>query len=186
MVVGAQHDDIGLDAKAAEFLNGVLRRLGLDLVSGGDIGDERYVDVADVLGTGLLAVLADSLHKRLRLDVANRATQLGDDHVGTSLLLDAAELVLNGIGDVRDHLHGATQKVAATFAGDQALIDSAGRKVGITGQVLVNKALVVAQVQVGLVAVLGHEDLTMLERAHGAGVDVQIRVGLLHRYLVAA
>ena len=42
------------------------------------------------------------------------------------------------------------------------------------------------QVQVGLVTILGNEDLTMLERAHGTGVDVQIRVGLLHRYLVAA
>ena len=41
------------------------------------------------------------------------------------------------------------------------------------------------QVQVGLVTVLGHEDLTMLEGAHGTGVDVQIRVGLLHRYFVA-
>ena len=87
---------------------------------------------------------------------------------------------------MRNHLHGAAQKVTATLAGDQALIDGAGRKVRIAGQVLVNKALVVAQVQIGLVAVLGHEDLTMLERAHGAGVDVQIRVGLLHRYLVTA
>lgn len=41
------------------------------------------------------------------------------------------------------------------------------------------------QVQVGLVTILGNEDLTMLERAHGTGVDVQIRVGLLHRYFVA-
>ena len=42
------------------------------------------------------------------------------------------------------------------------------------------------QVQVGLVTILGNEDLTMLERAHGTGVDVQMRVGLLHRYFVAA
>ena len=41
------------------------------------------------------------------------------------------------------------------------------------------------QVQVGLVTILGYKDLTMLERAHGTGVDVQIRVGLLHRYFVA-
>ena len=87
---------------------------------------------------------------------------------------------------MRNHLHGAAQKITATFTGDQALIDGTGRKVGIAGQVLVNKALVVAQVQIGLVAVLGHKDLAMLERTHGAGVDVQIRVGLLHRYLVAA
>lgn len=86
------------------------------------------MDVADVLGAGLLAVLADGLDKRLRLDVADRAAQLGDDYIGAGLLLDAAELVLNGIGDVRNHLHGTAQKVAATLAGDQALIDGAGRK----------------------------------------------------------
>ncbi len=118
MVVGAQHDDIGLDAKAAELLDGMLRGLGLDLVGGGDIGNERHVDVADVLGAGLLAVLADGLDKRLRLDVADRAAQLGDDYIGAGLLLDAAELVLNGIGDVGNHLHGTAQKVAATLAGD--------------------------------------------------------------------
>lgn len=143
------------------------------------------MNVADVLGAGLLAVLADGLDKRLRLDVADRAAQLGDDYIGAGLLLDAAELVLNGVGDVGNHLHGTAQKVAATLTGDQAFVDGAGRKVGIAGQVLINKALVMTQVQVGLVTILGNEDLTMLERAHGTGVDVQIRVGLLHRYFVA-
>ena len=185
MVVGAQHDNIGLDTKAAELLDGMLRGLGLDLVGGGDIGNERHVDVADVLGAGLLAILTNGLDKRLRLDVTDGAAQLSDDHVGAGLLLNTTELILNGVRDVRNHLHGAAQKVTATFAGDQTLIDGTSRKVGIAGQVLVNKALVVAQVQIGLVAVLGHKDLAMLERAHGTGVDVQIRVGLLHRYFVA-
>lgn len=54
MVIGAQHNNVGLDAKAAQLLDGVLRGLGLNLVGGGDIGNERYVDVADVLGTGSL------------------------------------------------------------------------------------------------------------------------------------
>ena len=40
----------GLDAEAAELLDGVLRGLGLDLVGGGDVGNEAHVDVADVLG----------------------------------------------------------------------------------------------------------------------------------------
>ena len=41
------------------------------------------------------------------------------------------------------------------------------------------EALVVAEVEVGFGAVVGHEDLAVLERAHGARVDVQIRVELL-------
>jgi len=38
----------------------------------------------------------------------------------------------------------------------------------------------VPDVEVGLRAVVGHEDLAMLERVHRAGVDVEIGVELLH------
>ena len=144
------------------------------------------MDKADVLRAGIFAILANGLHEGLRLDVANGATQLGDDHVGASLLLDATELVLDGIGDMRNHLNGAAQEVAAALAGDQALIDSARGEVGIAGKVLVDEALVMAKVEIGLVAILGNKDLAVLERAHGTGVDVEVRVGLLHRHFIAA
>ena len=45
----------------------------------------------------------------------------------------------------------------------------------------VGEALVVAQVQIGLGAVVGDEDLAVLERAHGARVHVQVGVELLKR-----
>jgi len=38
----------------------------------------------------------------------------------------------------------------------------------------------VTDVEVGLRAVIGDEDLTVLERVHRPGIDVQIRVELLH------
>ena len=41
-------------------------------------------------------------------------------------------------------------------------------------------------VQVGLGAVLGDEDLAVLEGAHRPGVDVDVRVELLHLDLEAA
>ena len=37
-----------------------------------------------------------------------------------------------------------------------------------------------ADVEVGLGAVLGDEHLTMLERVHGSRIDVEVRVQLLH------
>ena len=46
-------------------------------------------------------------------------------------------------------------------------------------EVLVDEALVVADVEVGLGAVLGDEDLAVLERAHRPRVDVQVRIELL-------
>ena len=45
-------------------------------------GTERDVDVEHVLGADLAAELADRLEERLRLDVADRAADLGDDDVG--------------------------------------------------------------------------------------------------------
>ena len=186
IVIGAQDDDVGLDAKAAQLLNGMLRGLGLDLVSCGDIGNQAHVDEADVLGASIFAILADGLHKGLRLDVADGSTQLGDDHVGARLFLDAAELILDGVCDMGNHLDGAAQKIAAALARDQALVDSASGEVGIAGKVLVDKALIVTKVEVGLIAVLRNKDLAMLERTHGARVDVEIRVGFLHRHLISA
>ncbi len=50
-------------------------------------------------------------------------------------------------------------------------------------QVVVEEPLVVSEVQVGLGAVVQHEDLAVLERVHRAGVDVDVRVELLDRDL---
>ena len=45
-------------------------------------------------------------------------------------------------------------------------------------QVLVDEALVVAQVEVGLRAVVGDEDLAVLVGRHRAGIDVEVGVQL--------
>ena len=185
-MIAAQDDYIRLDAQATQLFDGMLRGLGLNLVRGGDVGHQRNVDAAYVLGAGIFAVLADRLDKRLALDVANGAAQLGDDHVGSGLLFNGAEAGLDGVGHVRNHLHGTAQKVAAALASDQVAIDRSRGEVGIAGKVLVDKTLVMTQVKVGLIAVLSNKDLTMLVRAHGARVNVEIRVGLLHGHLVSA
>jgi len=51
--------------------------------------------------------------------------------------------------------------------------------VTLDGQVLVDEPLVVPEVEVGLCAVVGDEDLTVLVGAHRAGVDVEVGVELL-------
>ena len=186
LVVGAADDEVRLDAHGAQLAHGVLGGLGLDLVGGGDVGNEAHVDEAEVGLALLLAELPDGLHEGLALDVADGAAELGDHHVGAGLLLDAAEALLDGARDVRDHLHGAAEEVARALAADEALVDGAGGEVGVAREVLVDEALVVAEVEVGLVAVLGDEDLAVLERAHRARVHVEVGVGLLHHDLVAA
>ena len=61
-------------------------------------------------------------------------------------------------------------------------VDLAGGDVRLAGQVPVEEPLVVPDVEVGLGAVLGDEDLAVLERVHRARVDVEVGVELLHHH----
>ena len=186
LVVGAAHDEVGLHANGAQLLHGMLRRLGLHLVGCGDVGNERHVHEEHIARVLLFLKLAGSFDERLGLDVADRAADLGDDDVGVRLGSNAAQTFLDSLGHMRDDLHGSAEEVAAALARDKRLVDGTLREVGLARKGLVDEALVMAQVEVAFVAVVGNEDLAMLERAHGARIDVQVRVHLLHGHLVAA
>lgn len=180
VTVGAQHDRVGLDTDVAQGRDRVLGRLGLELTGGADVRQQRDVHDEDVVAADLVADLADGLQERQRLDVADGAADLGDDDVDV-VGRHAADAVLDLVGDVRDDLHRVTEVLAAALLGDDRVVDLAGGDVGRAVQVDVEEALVVADVQVGLGAVVGDEHLAVLERVHRAGVDVQVRVELLHR-----
>ena len=73
------HDDVGRDTDAAQLVDRVLRRLGLELARGLDHRHERHVHVQHVVAPELVAQLADRLEERQALDVADRAADL-DEH----------------------------------------------------------------------------------------------------------
>lgn len=179
LAVGAQHDGVRLDADVAQGGHRVLGGLGLQLAGGADVGQQRDVDDEDVVPADLVADLADGLQERQRLDVADRAADLRDDDVHV-VGGHAADAVLDLVGDVRDDLDGVAQVLAAPLLGDDLRVDLAGRHVGGAVEVDVEEALVVADVQVGLGAVVGDEHLTVLEGVHRARVDVEVGVELLH------
>src|ERR1051326_6606633 len=174
--VGAADDGVGLDADLAQLLHRVLRRLGLDLARGGDVRDERQVQVADIVASELEADLPDRLEERQRLDVADCAADLDDRHVRVARA--ALDERLDLVGDVRDHLDGAAEVVAAPLLLDHRLVDLAGGEVVVAAHLRALETLVVAQVEVGLGPVLGDENLAVLERRHRAGIDVDVRVQL--------
>ena len=93
---------------------------------------------------------------------------------------------LDLVRDVRDHLHRRAEVLALALLAQHRVPDRAGGVVRVPRQVLVDEALVVADVEIGLGAVLGDEDLAVLERAHRARVDVEVRVELLRLHLQAA
>ena len=80
-LVGPAHDDVGLDAPAAQLRDRVLGGLGLLLARGAEVGHQGQVHVADVVPADVLPELADGLEERDDLDVADGAADLDDDHV---------------------------------------------------------------------------------------------------------
>ncbi len=180
-LLAATHDDVGLDPPAAQLGDGVLGRLGLLLAGGTDERHQRDVQVAHVVATGVLAELTERLEEREDLDVADGAADLGDHDVDV-VGRDAADAALDLVGDVRDHLDGLAEVVAAPFGGEHRLVDRSGRRVRVARQVLVDEPFVVPEVEVGLTAVVGDEHLAVLVRVHRARVDVDVRVELLERH----
>ena len=175
LAVGAADDRVGLDADAAQRGDGVLGGLGLQLAGRADVRDQRDVQEEAVVPADVVAHLTGGLQERQRLDVADRAADLGDHDVHVRGA-HGADPVLDLVGDVRDHLDGVTEVVAAALLGDHARVDLPRRDVGDLAQVGVQEPLVVPDVQVGLGAVVGDEHLAVLKGVHRPGVDVEVRV----------
>ena len=175
--IGAAQQDVGLDTDRSQVAHAVLRGLGLELAGGADVRHQREVHVDRVVAPDVLAELADRLEERQALDVADRAADLHQHDVGIAPGL--ADAVLDLVGDVRNHLHGAAEIVAAALLLDHRHVDLAGGPVAVARRGHAGEALVVAQVQVGLGAIVGDVDLAVLIRAHRARIDVDVRIELL-------
>ena len=78
-LVAAAHDDVGLDAPAAQLGHRVLGRLGLLLSRRRQVRHQGEVHVADVVAADVVAELPDRLEEGHDLDVADGAADL-DDH----------------------------------------------------------------------------------------------------------
>ena len=184
--LGAAHDHVRRDPDAPQLVDRVLGRLGLQLARVADVRHQRQVDEHAAAATDVDRELADRLQERERLDVADRAADLGDDEVDVARVGHQLDPLLDLVGDVRDHLDGRAEVVAAALAADDRVVDPAGGDVRGATRVRVGEALVVAEVEVGLGAVLGHEHLAVLIRRHRPRVDVDVRVELLQLHVEPA
>ncbi len=142
-MLAAAEENVRLDADAAQLLHGVLGRLRLDLTRAAHDGDQREVDVDAGAAAELHAELADGFEERQRLDVADRAADL--DHAHVRAIGAELHAALDLVRDVRNHLHGRAEIVAATFLRDDALVDAAGGEVAVPASRRAHEALVVAR-----------------------------------------
>ena len=178
-LIAAQDNDVRGDAHTLHFFYRVLGRFRLMLAGAFEVRHKRDMNEKGVFLTDLERNLTNGFEKRLAFDIACRAADLGDDDVCIRLVADAVNEVLDLVRDVRNDLNGLAKVLAAAFLVEDVPVDLAGREVGEFIQVFVDEALIVAEVKVGLCAILGHVNFAVLVRAHGARVNVDVRVKLL-------
>ena len=184
LVAAAADQQVGLDPDAQQLLDRMLRRLGLELARGRHPWQQRQVHVHHAFAAELVADLADGFEEGQAFDVAHRAADLDQDEI---LLVGVGQHeLLDRVGDVRDHLHRCAEIVAAAFAGDDRRVDAAGGDVVALARIDTGEAFVVAEIEIGLGAVVGHEDFAVLVRTHRTRVDVEVRVELAQADPIAA
>ena len=185
-MLGAQHEDIGLQTVFEQRLHRVLGGFGLQLARSRHVGDQRQVHQRRILIAQRVAQLAHRLDERQRLDVAHRTADLGDDNVVNLLLRQQLDAALDLVGDMGNDLHGLAQILALALLLDDALVNPARRDVVGLRRGLVRKAFVVAQIEVGLRAVLRHIAFAVFIGIQRSGIDVDVGVEFLNGHRIAA
>ena len=183
LAVGAAEQNIGLDADGAQFAHRVLGRFGFELPRARDERHQGQVDIDGMPARQVVTHLPNGLEIRQPLDIADGAADLAQYEI--EILVAVADKVLDGVGDVGNDLDGGAEIVAAALLGEDVLVDAAGGDVVATGGGPPGEALVMAEVEIGLGAVVGDENLAVLVRRHGARIDVEIGVELAQADLVA-
>ena len=164
----------------------MLRGLGLQLAGSLDVRHESDVHEHRVLAADLQRKFANGLKERQSLDVAGGAADLGNDHVRAALFADQPDAILDFIRHMRDHLHRLAEIIAAAFLLQHGLVDLPAGEVVEARERGVGEAFVMPEIEIRLCAVIQHIHFAVLERAHRAGIDIQVRIELLQRDFEAA
>ena len=138
------HQNIRLDAQRTKLAHTVLRRFCFQFAHGFQVGNIGQMN-AECIGRACLHTeLADSLDKRKAFDIAYRTAYLYQRYICIVLGGNILDGLLDGVGQMRNHLHGAAVEISAALPFDQIGIELAGGHAAAFGQAAVNKTLLMA------------------------------------------
>src|SRR5262245_63808917 len=105
----------------------MLRGLGLEFTRTWDERHQGQMDIDYVIARQVVAELADRLEIRQAFNVANGPTDLAKDEV--KAIIPLTDEILDGVGDMGNHLDRRAEVIATPFARQNVLVDAAGRDV---------------------------------------------------------
>ena len=181
MLVASEDNYVRIYTHSLKFLNRVLGRLGLMFAGAFQVRNESYMDEQAVFLADFQGYLTNGFHERLGFNVADSAAYFGYDNVGSGRSSDSVDKILDFVCDVRNHLNRGTEVLsAALFVKNIPVYFSRGQ-VRIFTEIFVDETLVMTQVKISLRSVLGYEYFSVLKRAHGSRIHIDIRIQLLSR-----
>ncbi len=124
------------------------------------------MNVERIAAADFVAELADRFQIRQAFNIAHGAANFAQQDLRARFLRHQPDPRFNLICHMRDHLHAAPQVFPLALLGDDRAVNLACGDVVKAQQVLVNETLVMAQIQIGFRAIVGYEDLAMLDRIH--------------------
>src|SRR5690606_17257771 len=174
---------VGINTDLAQFLHGVLGGLGLELAGRSDEWHKGQVHKGGVVAAQAQAHLAGRLEKWQGLDIAYGTADFDDGDVSLAIprgIGATRDKFLDFVRNMRNDLDGFSEVVTTTFFTQDGFVDLAGGEVVELPHAGGDEAFVMTQIKVGFSAVFGNEDFAMLEGAHGARINVDIRIELQH------
>ena len=175
----AAKQNLRLQTDLAQFGDALLRRFRLQFAGRLDVRHSVTCTFTTFCGADFENELPDRFQKRQTLDVAGRAADFRDDDVGFAFVRDLANAVLDFVGHVRNHLHGFAEVIAAAFLQDHAFVNLAAGEIVVARENAIGEALVMAEIEIGLGAIIEDINFAVLERVHRSRIDVEIGIEFL-------
>ena len=142
------------------------------------------MDHDGILTSNFSLKLSDGLQEGLALNISNRTTDLDNGYGIFILRPGGVESGLDLIGDVGNHLYGASAVIPVPLFVQDGPVYFSRSHIGIAIQTFVDKPLIMSQIQVCLRAVIRDEHLAMLNGIHGTGIHIDIGIKLLHGHMI--
>ncbi len=146
----------------------------------------RDMHIHSILAAHVAAHLAKSFQERQAFNITYRPAHFHQHNFCAGSFRYQPNPAFDFIGNMGNHLNRPAQIIAAAFLADHLSVNLSGGHVAYPVQADVNKTLIMSQVQVRFSAIIQHIHFTMLVRAHRAGVDIDIRIQLLHCNSIAS
>ncbi len=147
--------------------------------------NERHMHEREIAGCLFPLHLPCCFEKRHGLDVTNRAADLDQADICPACPCHRPDLLLDLVCNMRDDLHRASKIIAPPLLFDHCPVYLPCGDVVVASEFGIKEPLVVAEIEIDLAAILQHKDLAVLERAHGSGIDIDIRIDLDRGHLVS-